>query len=251
MLKKIEDMNHYELLEVSPRATAQEIHKAYERIRKIYDPNSIALYSLFTPEETEKIRQRIEDAYRTLIYEENRREYDLSLADFAGLPADMAPVRQPAAPAHLPVKGRDERRPEPPLPQSGPSLPPVPPARSAPAAPIAPSAASSPRPAPAAPEPPTALPIQPPPADIVEFTGPFLKMMREQRGLTARNISEITKLSARYVEGIEEENYQKLPSRPYLRGFLVLYCKAIGYEPDRIVSDYMKRYDLVKNPPKK
>ena len=47
MLKKVEDMNYYELLEVSYRATAQEIHKAYERIRKIYDPNSIALYSLF------------------------------------------------------------------------------------------------------------------------------------------------------------------------------------------------------------
>jgi len=49
MLKKIEDMNHYELLEVSPRATAQEVHKAYERVRRIYDPNSIALYSLFSP----------------------------------------------------------------------------------------------------------------------------------------------------------------------------------------------------------
>src|SRR5512136_398939 len=86
MLKKIEDMNYYELLEVSPRANAQEIHKAYERIRKIYDPNSIALYSLFSPEETEKIRQLIEDAYRTLIYDENRREYDLKLRDFIDLP---------------------------------------------------------------------------------------------------------------------------------------------------------------------
>src|SRR5512137_618660 len=81
MLKKIEDMNYYELLEVSYRATAQEIHKAYERVRKIYDPNSIALYSLFSPDETEKIRQRIEDAYRTLIYDENRRDYDRTLRD--------------------------------------------------------------------------------------------------------------------------------------------------------------------------
>jgi len=47
-------MNYYELLESEPPATAQEATKAYERIRKIYDPNSIALYSLFSPEETEK-----------------------------------------------------------------------------------------------------------------------------------------------------------------------------------------------------
>ncbi len=242
MLKKIEDMNHYELLEVSPRATAQEIHRAYERIRKVYDPNSMALYSLFSPEETERIRQRIEEAYRTLIYEENRREYDLSLTDYAALPAETSPM--PAAPVNLPIEGHAGGRSAPPAPPSGPSAP------AAPAKPFAPSAASPARPAPAAPETPAAHPIQPPPSDIGEFTGSLLKMMREQRGLTARNVSDITRLSARYVEGIEEENYQKLPARPYLRGFLVLYCKAIGYEPDRIVSDYMKRYDLVKNPPK-
>ncbi len=224
MLKKIEDMNYYELLEVSPRATSQEIHRAYERIRRIYDPNSIALYSLFSPEETDSIRQRIEEAYRTLIYEENRRAYDLKLQGPAGqLSVDQALLRT-AVPTPFPAAERSEVRPaaEPPAPA-----------------------------APQAPETPAVLPLQPVPTDIREFTGSVLKMMREQRGLSIRNISETTKLSARYIEGIEEENYQKLPVRPYLRGFLVLYCKAIGYEPERIVTDYMKRYDLAKNPPKK
>jgi curved DNA-binding protein CbpA len=36
MIKKIEDLNYYELLEISPRATSQEIHKAYERVRRVY-----------------------------------------------------------------------------------------------------------------------------------------------------------------------------------------------------------------------
>ena len=45
-------------------------------------------------------------------------------------------------------------------------------------------------------------------------------MLRELRGLTARNVADATKLSARYIEGIEEESYKKLPARPYLRGFL-------------------------------
>jgi curved DNA-binding protein CbpA len=107
MLKKIEDMNYYELLEVSYRATAQDIHKAYERVRKIYDPNSIALYSLFSPEETETIRQRVEDAYRTLIYDENRREYDRTLHDIPLPPEPPQPElryqpRPPAAPSHAP-----------------------------------------------------------------------------------------------------------------------------------------------------
>ena len=70
MIKKIEDLNYYELLEINPDASSQDIHRAYERIRRIYEPNSIALYSLFTADETTSINQRIEEAYRTLVYEE-------------------------------------------------------------------------------------------------------------------------------------------------------------------------------------
>ena len=242
MLKKIEDMNYYELLEVSHRATAQEIHKAYERIRKIYDPNSIALYSLFSPEETEKIRHRIEDAYRTLIYEENRREYDRTLQQFPDLGEPFPPAPVP------PPRGLVERAtivpPPPPRRREAPAAAPqaVPPA-----APKTPPPAFRPaetRPEAAAPPVPT-IPstLQPAPASIAEFTGPMLKMLREQRGLSVRQIADTTKLSARYIEGIEEEGFTKLPARPYLRGFLFSYARAIGYEPQRIVNDYMKRYD--------
>jgi hypothetical protein len=233
MLKKIEDMNYYELLEVSFRATAQEIHKAYERVRKIYDPNSIALYSLFSPDETEKIRQRVEEAYRTLIYDENRRDYDRTLRDMPDLPEAPQPELRyqprPYAPrSHTPRMAE-------PLPHAPASEP----------------HAAEPQPPP--PPAPPAMPdkLQPVPADITELTGSVLKMMREQRGLTTRNVADITKLNGRYIEGIEEENYKKLPARPYIRGFLVLYAKAISYEPDRIVNDYLRRYDAAMASPKK
>ncbi len=229
MLKKIDDLNYYELLEVSFRATAQEIHKAYERVRKIYDPNSIALYSLFSTEETEKIRQRVEDAYRTLIYDENRRDYDRTLRDIPLTPEPQQPeLRYQQRPLSAPSRT---------------------PRMAEPTVSAAESRAAKPQPAPAPPPLPETL--QAVPADITELTGPVLRMMREQRSLTARNVADTTKLSGRYVEGIEEENYKKLPARPYLRGFLVMYAKAIGYEPGRIVNDYMKRYDAAMNPPKK
>jgi curved DNA-binding protein CbpA len=230
MLKKIDDMNYYELLEVSYRATTQEIHKAYERVRKIYDPNSIALYSLFSPEETEKIRQRVEDAYRTLIYDENRRDYDRTLRDIPLAPEPPQPeLRYQPRPFSAP--SRTPRMAEPALSASEPRA--AVPSQQEPAQPPAPIA------------------VQAVPADITEFTGPILKMMREQRGLSSRNVADITKLSVRYVEGIEEETYKNLPARPYLRGFLILSAKAIGYESDRIVTDYMKRYDTAMNTPKK
>lgn len=228
MLKKIEDMNYYEILEVSPRATTQEIHKAYERIRKIYDPNSIALYSLFSPGETEKIRQLVEDAYRTLVYEENRRDYDLKLRDFVELQqAEHPRPRTFASPTSPSTTSRQMavRPPEPPVAEPRP-VPPTPLA----------SFMEHPKPV---------------PPDITEFTGSELRMLRNQRGLSIQNLADTTKMGTRYIEGIEEENYGKLPARPYLRGFLVIYAKAIGYEPDRIVADYMRRYDAAMSSQKK
>ena len=217
MIKKIEDLNFYELLEVSPAATSQEIHKAYERIRRVYDPNSIALYSLFTPEETVVINQRIEEAYRTLVYEDNRKKYDAMLRDRHELP-DIPPPPPPGLkyqprPARTPVAVQKENQ----LAGTSPNAP----------------AASRPVQEEASPVPPF----------IGEFTGPVIKVLREQRELSIRDIADMTKVNARYLELIEEENFKKLPARAYIRGFLMLYAKAIGYDPERMASDYLKRYD--------
>ena len=69
---------------------------------------------------------------------------------------------------------------------------------------------------------------------------------KQPAGLGQRNADEQSLLGCALLNPTYE-----LPARPYLRGFLVLYAKAIGYESDRIVNDYMKRYDTAMNPPKK
>ena len=228
MIKKIEDLNYYELLEINTDASSQDIHRAYDRIRKIYEPNSIALYSLFSAEETTSINQRIEDAYRTLVYEESRKRYDALLrqshvppAPAATLPAEKRYQALPVQPS-LSLETNNRY-----LKTTGPMQEPVPP-----------------MPAVMIPTP------QPLPSTVTEFTGSVLKILREQRNITVRTIADMTKLGSRYIEFIEAENFSKLPARPYLRGFMVLYAKALGYEPERLVSDYMKRYDAVMNPPK-
>lgn len=98
MLKKIDDLNFYKLLEIPLTATTQDVQKAYDRVRKIYDPNSIALYSLFSAEETARIRRRIEEAYRTLVHEGNRRAYDCMLRERHEIPEP-----EPPAPKFRPV----------------------------------------------------------------------------------------------------------------------------------------------------
>jgi flagellar biosynthesis protein FlhG len=222
MIKKIEDLNFYELLEVSPTATSQEIHKAYERIRRVYDPNSIALYSLFTPDETAAIHQRIEEAYRTLVYEDNRKKYDAMLRERNELP-ELPPPPPPAPkyqprPARAPVPVQQEN------PHTGGSSDAMPP-----------TAPTAPRP--------VQEEISPVSPFTAEFTGPVIKILREQQGLSLRDIADMTKVSVRYLEFIEEDNFKKLPARAYIRGFLMLYAKALGYDPERMTGDYLKRYD--------
>jgi curved DNA-binding protein CbpA len=228
-MKRIEDLNFYELLEVSPSATTQEIHKAYERVRRVYEPNSVALYSLFSPEETAVIHQRVEDAYRTLIYEDNRKIYDAMLRERNRLPETPAPS-QPQA--------YQTRHGQQTMTFSDEYL-------------FLPERDSKPQPTVVVPAP---LPEPPPPMSefIGEFTGPAIKALREQHGQNLRSIADLTKVNARYLELIEEENFQKLPARTYIRGFLLLYAKALGCaNAERLAGDYLKRYDAVMKPPAK
>jgi hypothetical protein len=236
MIKKIEDLNYYELLEISPKATSQEIHKAYERIRRVYEPNSIALYSLFSPEETAIITQRIEEAYRTLVYDDNRKRYDAmlrgqeELPDLPPLPSEPEYKPRYAEPANqtrnvqpnltLPLENRYIGTPELPF-------------------------------QPAPPQKNVREPVSPVSQLVAEFSGPTIKMLREQHGLTFRDIADVTKISTRYLECIENETFDKLPARAYIRGFLMLYAKAIGCEPERMAGDYLKRYDAAMKPKSK
>jgi curved DNA-binding protein CbpA len=226
MIKKIETLDFYEVLEVSSLATTQEIHKAYERLRKIYDPNSIALYSLFTPEETAAMQARIEEAYRTLVYEDKRRLYDAALRDRSGRTEPEAPSTQTRAsqPAQPPASPTAD-----PVRLSGPAEGPQ----------------RMPDPAPARPSPGAVKPV---PEFIGEFTGPAIKSLREQSGRELRTIADLTRVSIRYLEFVEEENFQKLPARTYIRGFLMLYAKALGCDAERLAGDYLKRYDAAMNP---
>ncbi len=75
-MKGIEEQTYYEILEVSPVASVQEIEKAYERAKATYDPDSVAVYSLLTEPEVKRIRDAVEDAYRVLMNESSRQGYD-------------------------------------------------------------------------------------------------------------------------------------------------------------------------------
>lgn len=77
------EKNYYELLNVLPGATQQEIEEAYRRARAIYGEDSLASYSLYSQEERESMLETIGEAYKTLTDSSKRNAYDAKFSDFS------------------------------------------------------------------------------------------------------------------------------------------------------------------------
>jgi DnaJ-class molecular chaperone len=79
-----EPLSLYDVLELTPDATPQEIRSAYLRLKSSYGKDNIAHYTVFSREETETMLANIENAYLTLSNPERRRNYDQGQGFHAG-----------------------------------------------------------------------------------------------------------------------------------------------------------------------
>src|SRR5690606_33032327 len=99
---------------------------------------------------------------------------------------------------------------------------------------------------PAAPPPPAEPPSLPPAPRVdasTEFTGELLRRFRESRGLTIRQVADVTRIGTSYLQAIEEEAFDRLPERVYLRGFLVSYARELKLDPNRAAASYLARWE--------
>ena len=68
--------------------------------------------------------------------------------------------------------------------------------------------------------------------------GEQLRLAREERGLPLREISNQTRISMRYLEAIETNDYKRLPGGIYSRGFIKAYAKCVGFDEKKAVEGY-------------
>jgi DnaJ-class molecular chaperone len=94
MIKRIEDWNYYELLNVERTGSQEEIWEGYQAALATYDPGSLASYSLVTDDERRQILERIEEAYQTLRDPARKKAYDLSLLKRSFYYSPKAPFRK-------------------------------------------------------------------------------------------------------------------------------------------------------------
>jgi cytoskeletal protein RodZ len=70
--------------------------------------------------------------------------------------------------------------------------------------------------------------------------GDELRLAREARGITLRHISDQTRISIRYLEAIESNDYKRLPGGIFNRSFIKAYAKQIGFDEKEAMEGYLR-----------
>lgn len=226
-MKPLDELDHYEILEIPPGAGFEDIERAYRMTRAAYTDGSMAMYSIYNRDDAAVIRSRIDEAYRILADPEVRAKYDAEVG--------FAPTESGASstgefgdlPAPNDLKNLSDSR----------------------------FSATGHGGAGAADLPAAIEVIDDVDAEIdeegQEIDGAALRRSRMRRGVELDQITDVTKISVSYLGYIENEDFEKLPASVYIRGFVHAYARAIGLDADRVVADYMARVEAARNPTKR
>jgi len=218
----MEKKNYYEVLEVETVATPAQIEQAYVRARNAYTGDSVALYSLMTRNECDDILSQVEEAYSVLGFPEKRKEYD-RIRGFNQ--SGFLPVHNAVEEAR-PVEVQYE--------DFGSNLI---------EAKVSKITAQKK----------FGLEFQ---ADsemdrsireCAEFTGPFLKRIREYKNVTIDRMAEMTRISKTLLTAIENEELNKLPADVYVRGYVYQYAKVLKLNPDTVATSFILHFKKIKN----
>ncbi len=217
-MKRLTDQNYYKLLDISPKASFEEVRSAYDQAMTIYSTDSIATYSLFTQKEREGILSRLADAYKTLTNSQLRREYNNSLIEkgelshqkigFSSLEdsnIDEDKMREVGIGSLIEKEEKAENDNQP----SGENLDLL--------------------------------------DNLTSVTGKDIKMLRIAREISLEEIYRKTNIPKKTLENIEGEHFEELPALVYLKGFLRLYAKILNANQTQMVDGYVKRFLEWKN----
>ena len=210
-MKGFDDLDYYDVLEIAPEASADEIDRAYRLLRSTYGGESLATYSMFGEEEASSMLDRIEAAYAVLSDPDRRRSYD-------AMRAGELPVEEPAIEDEPVVL-----------------------------APLAESALAKPLVESRVRETPAFDRIAESEGDDdgpdAEWSGARLRRARLLRGVEIDEVAAATKITPAYLRFLEEERFEDLPAVVYVRGFIASYSRYLGLDAQAVARSYAARYE--------
>ena len=73
--------------------------------------------------------------------------------------------------------------------------------------------------------------------------GGKLRLARERRGISLRQIASSTKIAAAALEALERNDISKLPGGIFSRAFVRSYAVEVGLDPDETVKEFVDRFN--------
>ncbi|OFZ25756.1 MAG: hypothetical protein A2381_03295 [Bdellovibrionales bacterium RIFOXYB1_FULL_37_110] len=218
-----DNKNYYEILEVSPLADPQEIHRAYIQVKNAYTTDSIALYSLMSAEECARIVENIEEAYSILSDPEKRIRYNTA----RGLV--NPPTRQERFQQEAMQRENDSTQTKLAGNTDGKNIGKI----------IANKRFN------------LDYSVDPNFEQEIEktshYNGEFLKKIREYKNVDINRMAEMTKISKTYIQKIEQEDVTNLPALVYVRGFVYQYAKCLKLNPDLVATSYLEHLKSINH----
>jgi cytoskeleton protein RodZ len=74
--------------------------------------------------------------------------------------------------------------------------------------------------------------------------GPYLRHLREERGLSIEEMARVTRVAPRYLEALEREDFTALPASVFTKGYIRAYCQALSVPVDEALARYAERADV-------
>lgn len=97
-MEQKKERTYYEILDIKATAPLNEIEQAYRKSKSLYDGDSMALYSLYSPEERAEKLKQLEDIRQVLTDPMKKKSYDEYLGRLSmALPVSKAAAPNPAA----------------------------------------------------------------------------------------------------------------------------------------------------------
>lgn len=212
--------NYYDILEVSTSATQHDILLAYQKAMLTYSGNNMAIRSAFSESELAELKKIVEEAFLVLsnqnyrnIYEQrlNAKTYSDSDITFNAIKSSTEVTDQANAVEKLIQKHAQLQAQK-------------------------------------------AKPVQVDEQfeedaefeveikNCEEWTGEFLKKVREYKKISIDTLQESTKINPWYIRSIEIMDFKNLPATVFVRGYVIQLAKELGLNEKVVADSYMKIY---------
>ncbi len=211
--------NYYEILEVAPNANHHEVLLAYNKAKKMYSMSNKDLSNLFSNEEIQQLGFLIEEAFGVLSHQDFKQTYEKQLhaKSNSDIHLSLNDIKKPSE-----EKNSDGFK--------------------------------------------NKLQYQFSPNHLnqyktssharygidenfeleicqqTQWTGSFLKKVREYKKISIEKMQEVTKVNPWYIKALEAMDYKNLPAAVFIRGYIVQIAKELGLNQKNVADSYMKIY---------